>query len=165
MVLLPEAMTRALIVLMALLGLAAADPVRLVTIASVTDDSGETDADVRVRHTDTVSGAIGPAVAAIDAEFQRLGLEARQLDISITRFDLTHDDARYYLTTELRVVISDAQGRMLTLQSSCATVEVSARIFRPERLEKMRREALDNASAGLAESLRARLLHERRPDA
>jgi len=158
-------MTRALILLLALVGLAAADPVRLVTIASVSDDSGEPDVDVRARHTASVSDALGPTIAAIDAEFQRLGLEARQLDISITRFDLTHDDARYYLTTELRVVISDGQGRMLTLQSSCATVEVSARIYRPERLEKMRREALDNASAGLAESLRARLLQERRPNA
>jgi hypothetical protein len=158
-------MTRALFVLVALVGLAAADPVRLVTIASVSDDSGETEVDVRARHTATVSSALGPAVAEIEAEFQRLGLDARQLDISITRFDLTHDDARYYLTTELRVVISDGQGRMLTLQSSCATVEVSARIYRPERLERMRRDALDNASAGLADSLRARLLHERRPDA
>ena len=154
--------------LLALFGLAAvavADPVRLVRITSVTDDSGEVDAGARARHTATVSAALGPAVAAIDAEFARLGGEARQLDVSIVRFDLTHDDARYYLTTELRVVISDGEGRMLTLQSACATVEVSARAYRPERLERMRRDALADASAGLADSLRARLLHQARPDA
>lgn len=156
---------RALILVVAMAGIASADTARRVTVASVSDDSGETDVDVRKHHAGNVSDALGPGIAAIDAEAVRLGLDPRQLDISIVRFELTHDDARYYLTTELSVVISDAQGRMLTLQSSCATVEVPARVYRPERLERMRREALDNASSGLADALRVRLLHERRPNA
>jgi hypothetical protein len=161
-------MPRFAIVLLAMVGLATiahAEPVRIITIASVSDDSGEPDPGVRKHHSTAVSGALEPAVAAIDAEARRLDLEARQLDVSIGRLDLTSDDAKVYVTTELRLVISDSRGRMLWLLSSCATVEVPANAYRPSRLGRLQDEALENASAGLVESLRLRLLGERRPNA
>ncbi len=161
-------MQRVVLVLFAVVAMAAisgADPARLVTIASASDDSGETDPAVRKHNADTVRQALEPAVAAIDAEARRLDLEPRQLDVSIVRLDLTADDTKVYISSELRVVISDAQGQMLTMLASSATIEVPVQSYRPSRLLRLRDQALENASAGLADSLRSRLLRARTPNA
>lgn len=168
MVLISPAMPRLGIVMLAVAALgsnARAEPAKIVTVASVSDVSGETDPDWREHDVELVSTSIAPPVAAIDAEARRLELEARQLDVSIARIDVTQEDGKVHVTAEIRVVISDADGRMLSLLSSCASVEVSATAYRPSRLARMRDRALEDASAGIAESVRAKLLRDRRPNA
>jgi hypothetical protein len=151
--------------LVALAGIGSAEPARGVTIASASDASGEADPDVRKHNVETMRRVLDPAIAAIDAEARRLELDARQLDVSIVRLELTSDDTKVYIASELRLVISDANGRMLSMISSSATVEVPLPRYRASRLPKLHDQALENASSSLADSVRAHVLHPREPEA
>jgi len=107
---------------------------------------------VRQHHVAAMRRVLEPALAAIDAR------DARQLDVSIVRFELRSDGGKVYMSSELRAVISDANGRMLTMVKASATVEVPASRYRPSRLSELRDQALADASSGLVDSVRAHVL-------
>ena len=154
-------MPRAITIVLALITMVrtgSSGPTHVVTIMSASDASGQVDPEVRKHHVATMRRVLEPAVAAIDAEARRLAVDARQLDVSIVRFDLRTDGSKYYMSTQLRAVISDAHGRMLTMLSSSATVEVPASRYRANRVSELRDQAVADASSGLADSVRAHVL-------
>ena len=58
---------------------------------------------------------------------------------------------------ELRVAISDVSGRMLSVMSGGAKVQVPPGTFDARQLPALRKEALDNAMRGMLDKLLAQL--------
>jgi len=139
-------------------GTARAGPTHVVTIMSASDASGQADPSVRKHHVAAMRRVLEPAIASIDAEAHRLSRDARQLDVSIVRFELRSDGGKVYMSSELRAVISDSNGRMLTMLKASATVEVPVSRYRPSRIAELRDQALADASSGLVDSLREHVL-------
>jgi hypothetical protein len=93
----------------------------------------------------------------VPSEAERFHLDARRIDVSIARLDVTETGATATVTAELHAMISDDHGKMLAVVTSCARIDVSrARVARalPELYDR----ALGEAAEDLSDRVTARLL-------
>ena len=139
-------------------------PDLFVTINRANDDSpGTADKKVRQANAEIVRGVLAthckhaPLVTMIAADAKRYGLAQRTIDVSVTKLDLVRNGKTMELAAQLRVAISDADGKMLSFLSGGATVQVPASTYQARYLPQMRREALENAMRGMVEKLLAHL--------
>jgi hypothetical protein len=95
-------------------------------------------------------------------EAQRWSLEARHIDLSVTRLDVVRAGAAVEIHAQLRLAISDDSGKMLSFLSGGAKVQVGNQTFDARYLPALRREALENAMRGMFDKLLAHL-HEHAP--
>jgi hypothetical protein len=125
-------------------------------INSSTDDSpGTADKRTRKAHAGIVKRVLLERFAseasitshAVDAE--RWGLEARHIDLSVTRLVAVRTHTYVEISAELRIAISDDQGKMLSFLSGGAKVQVPSQKFDARYLPSLRREALENAMRGM----------------
>jgi hypothetical protein len=135
-----------------------------VTIKNANDDSpGTADKKVRLANAEIVRGVLvqhcrsAPLVTMAATEARRYGLPSRQIDVSVTKLDLTRSGHYMELDAQLRVAISDDQGKMLSFLSGGAKVQVPAATFQSRYLPQMRKEALENAMRGMVNKLLAHL--------
>ena len=135
-----------------------------VTIKNANDDSpGTADKKVRQANAAIVRGVLmqhcksAPLVTMAASDARRFGLPSRQIDVSVTRLHLARSGNVMELDAQLRVAISDDQGKMLSFLSGGAKVQVPAATFQSRYLPQMRREALENAMRGMVDKLLAHL--------
>jgi hypothetical protein len=135
-----------------------------VVIKSSSDDSpGKADKNVRKNHADFLRQTLldsfraAPQVTMIDTEAQRWGLDARHIDLSVVKLDLTQPPGYVQVEAELRLAISDETGKMLSFLSGGAKVQVPRSKFNATFLPEMRKEALESAMRGMFDKLLAHL--------
>jgi hypothetical protein len=139
------------------LGTAAARPAGRagVTIASSSDTSpGVLDAHVRQRHGEIARRSLGDALRRSGADARHAGIPPTQLDITIVAWHVAPSASRIDVSIELRVVICDGHGRMLSIVTGRASVSAPSP---GAPLAQLREQALAEAVGGVARSLRAQL--------
>jgi hypothetical protein len=144
----------------------AGKPQLYVVVKSTSDDSpGKADERTRKANAgilrDTLMGSLRgePRVTSAASEATKYGLDACEIDLSITKLE-QHTTGEYIeVQAELRLAISDVHGRMKSFMSNGAKVQVPKRSFDQRYLRQLQREALENATRGLTDDL---LTHLRR---
>ena len=135
-----------------------------VTIKNANDDSpGTADKKARLANAEIVRGVLAqhcrsaPLVTMSPSDAKRYGLPSRQIDVSVTKLDVVRNGNFMELDAQLRVAISDDQGKMLSFLSGGAKVQVPAATYQSRFLPQMRKEALENAMRGMVTKLLAHL--------
>lgn len=135
-----------------------------VKINSSADDSpGKADKPTRKMHGDilkeTLSKSFGstPMVTMASADAERWGLDPRHLDLSVTKLDVVQSGVYIEIEAQLRLAISDDNGKMLSFLSGGAKVQVPKKTFNAKYLPNLRKEAIENAMRGMFEKLLAHL--------
>lgn len=135
-------------------------PELYVAINSAADDSpGKTDKPTRKAHgeilrkTLTESFQSTPVVTTIAADAERWSLRQRQLDLSVTKLDVVLAGNLVEVEAQLRLAISDQDGKMLSFLSGGAKVQVPRKGYNARYLPNLRKEALENAMRGMVDKL------------
>lgn len=131
-----------------------------VLINSATDDSpGKADKKTRQAHAEILRNFLiaqfraNPALSTVaDSK-----LTARHLDVSVTKLDVVTAGTHVEIEAQLRLAISDGNGKMLSFVSGGAKVQVAKHKFNPRYLPNMRRDALEGAMRGLYDKLLVQL--------
>jgi hypothetical protein len=79
------------------------------------------------------------------------------LDIVVSPIELVSSTAEVTLAANVRVMISDDRGKMSSVVSGGATVHVQRGQYKTMQLPSYRRDALEEAIAGIAPGVRTRL--------
>jgi hypothetical protein len=139
-------------------------PELYVLVNSSNDESpGSADAATRKLHAETIKRALldrlraEPSITSAAGEARRWSLAARHLDLSVTRLAATRAGGVIEVGAELRIAISDDSGKILSLLSGGAKIEVPAASFDARTLPALRRDALDGAMRGMFDKLFAQL--------
>jgi hypothetical protein len=137
-----------------------ARPDLYVVIKTASDDSpGTTDKPTRKQHADFLKATMTTALAgdatvtAIAADAGKYGLDLRSLDLSVVKLEHRTVGAMVEVEAQLRLAISDKDGKMLSFLSGGAITQVAKKSFNARYLPQLRREALDNAVKGLFDKL------------
>ncbi len=135
-----------------------------ILVSSSSDDSpGKLDKDARKVHCDVLKKALTeqlrstPTVTMAAADAQRWNIDARHVDLSIVKMDVTQSGNYMEVEAQLRLAISDDKGRMLSFLSGGAKVQVPKRTFDAKKLPQIRKEALENAMRGMFDKLLVQL--------
>lgn len=139
-------------------------PELFVVVKSSTDESpGTSDAATRKQHAEIIKRALtdrlrgDPSITSVVADARRWSLDARYVDLSVTRIAATRNGNVIEVGAELRIAISDDSGKMLSLLSGGAKAQMPAASFDARTLPAMRRDALDGAMRGMFDKLFAQL--------
>lgn len=98
-----------------------------------------------------------PALTTIADDAQKKSLIARHLDLSVVKLDVVTGGTHVEVEAQLRLAISDANGKMLSFVSGGAKVQVPRTKFNPKYMTNMRRDALEGAMRGLYDKLLTQL--------
>jgi len=135
-----------------------------VRINSANDESpGTSDPTTRRLHADIIKRALSDrlhadaSITSSQADAQRWSLDERHIDLSVTKLAASRAGNIIEVEAELRVAISDVSGRMLSVMSGGAKVQVPPGTFDARQLPALRKEALDNAMRGMLDKLLAQL--------
>ena len=124
-----------------------------VTIASSGDESpGVLDAHARKRHGEIVRRALLDVLRRSGADVLHAGIAPRQIDVAVVAWRVTPTEHRLDVSAELRIVICDEHGKMLSLMTGRASISVSSR---SASLEALREQVLAEAVGGMARSLQS----------
>jgi len=139
-------------------------PELYLLISSAADDSpGTADKTTRRMHAAIVKRVLTEAckaeasVTSIARDAQRWGLQARHIDLSVTKLDVARSGSYVEIGAELRIAVSDDSGKMLSFLSGGAKVQVPADKYDASYLPSLRREALEDAMRGMFRKLLAHL--------
>jgi len=132
---------------------------RGVTIASASDDSpGVLDAHARKRHGEIMRRALRDVLQRAGAEVRYAASGARQgmqqIDAAVVAWHVAQDAAQLSVSAELRVVVCDERGKMLSFVTGRASVSSP---IRGARLAELREQALAEAVGALSRSLPSQL--------
>lgn len=137
-----------------------ARPELYVLINTSTDDSSKHfDEKTRKSHGEIVRSAMAaafktsPVISGNVADLEKYGLTARNLDLSVVSLEAKAVGNTMEIDAQLRLAISDQQGKMLAFVSGGAKVSVPKRTFEVKQLPDLRREALEGAVTGLFDKL------------
>lgn len=131
----------------------------LYVLVKSSNDESPGDAATRKLHAEIIKRALldrlraDPSITSVAGEARRWSLEARYLDLSVTRLAATRVGSMIEVGAELRIAISDDSGKMLSLLSGGAKVQVPAASFDARTLPALRRDALDGAMQGMFDKL------------
>ena len=135
-----------------------------VLVKSAADESpGGSDPATRRAHAGVIRHALleqlrsDASITSSAGEAQRWALGVRHLDLSVTRLAAGRVGQLVEVEAELRIAISDDSGRMLSILSGGAKVQVPADKFDARYLPALRKDALDNAMRGMFGKLVAQL--------
>lgn len=138
-----------------------AAPEVYVLVNSSTDDSPGTKTTAKERkvHEDVMKAALtsacrgSTAMTTVAADAKRLSLPERHIDISVTKLSVTQVGTQIEIEAQLRLAISDDDGKMLSFLSGGAKVQVPKRTFNAKYLPGLRKEALESALSGMFDKL------------
>ena len=135
-----------------------------VVVKTSSDDSpGKTDQAGRKADADTLRQTLvdelkaQPNVTMVAADAQKYGLDLRQVDLSVVKLEANPSGGYMEIEAELRLAISDEQGRMQSFLSGGAKVSVPKAKFDTKYLPQLRKEAIENAMRGMFDKLLAHL--------
>jgi hypothetical protein len=131
-----------------------------VMIKSSSDDSpGKADKPTRKQNAEVVKQTLldsfkaAPQVTMTAADAQRWGLDPRTIDLSVVKMDVETNGGYVEIDAELRLAISDENGKMLSFLSGGAKVQIPSAKFKGQFLQNYRREALEGAMRGMFDKL------------
>lgn len=137
-----------------------ARPDLYVVIKSASDDSpGNADKASRKQHAEYLKNTMAVSlkgdatVTSIATDATKFGLDLRSLDLSVVKLEHRIKGNMVEIEAQLRLAISDKDGRMLSFLSGGATVQVAKKTFSARNLPSLRQEALDGAVRGLFTNL------------
>ena len=132
------------------------NPDLYVLVKSCNDDSpGRADKKTRATHADLLRAvmtselAAAPLVTSTATVAKRLSLRPRAVDASVVKMDLRAKGRYLELEAELRLVISDDSGKMLSMLTGGAKVSVPRKGFNWSYLPQLRKDAIESAVRGL----------------
>ena len=135
-----------------------------VLINSSMDDSpGKADKKTRQANADILRNFLmaqfraNPMLTTLAEDAQKKSLTARHLDLSVVKLDVVTGGTHVEVEAQLRLAISDGNGKMLSFVSGGAKVQVAKNKFQPKYLPSMRREVLEGAMRGLYDKLLTQL--------
>lgn len=124
-----------------------------ITIKSASDASpGVLDARTRMRHGQIARRALTDVLRRSGADVRHVGVPLRQIDISIVAWRIAPVRQGIDVSTELRVVICDERGKILSI------VTGRARVSAPDRnapIVELREQAVAEAVGGMSRSLQS----------
>jgi len=133
-----------------------ARPDLYVVITSASDDSpGSSDKASRKQHAEYLKNTMASAlqgeatVTNVAADASKFGLDLLTLDLSVVKLEHRVTGNMVEIEAQLRLAISDKDGKMLSFLSGGAMVQVAKKTFNARYLPQLRQEALDNAVKGL----------------
>jgi len=135
-----------------------------VTIASATDHTPGEQAIDRARNAETIRRVLldalsrTPQLTSTVADVRRFGLDVRKIDIDVVQLRVERSGEDVVVSAQVRLVVCDDRGRMLSILSGGATARRPARLVRAEQLADLRRDALEGAVHGMFAPLRTHLL-------
>jgi hypothetical protein len=130
---------------------------RAVTIASSSDVSRAVlDPHTRSRHGAIVRRALLDVLERTGSNVRHPGIPLRQIDVSIVAWRIAPAGRGIDVSTELRVVICDDHGRMLSILVGRARISAPS----DTRLAELREQALTEAVGGMSSSLQSQLARE-----
>jgi HEAT repeats len=131
--------------------------------ASSDDSHGIADKSTRKRHAEIIKRVLTEqfrteaSVTSTASEAERRGLDARHIDLSITRLGTARVGEVIEIEAQLRLTISDDNGRMLSFLTGGAKLQVPVGKFDARSLPELRRDVLENAMRGMFDKLLAHL--------
>jgi hypothetical protein len=135
-------------------------PDLFVTVKGTNDDSpGKADKATRKVHADLLASTLkdslrtAPQVTMVQNDAERWGLDGRMVDVSVTKLESKESGGYMEVSVELRLAISDNQGKMLSFLAGGAKVQVPMSKYKPAYLPNMRKEAIEGAMRGMMEKL------------
>lgn len=135
-----------------------------VLVNSSADDSpGNAEKSTRKVHADIIKRVLieqcrtEASITSVAGDARRWGLDARHIDLSVTKLDVAKTADTIEVDAELRLAISDDNGQMLSFLSGGAKVQVPNQKYSAKYLPVLRKEALENAMRGMFEKLLAHL--------
>lgn len=135
-----------------------------VLINSSSDDSpGTTDKATRKSHAEIIKRVLADrmrseqAITTDAGDAQRWRIAAQHIDLSVTKLDAVKRGGFVEIDAQLRLAISDENGKLVSFLSGGAKVQVSKQTYDPSKLPGLRREALVNAMRGMFDKLLAHL--------
>jgi hypothetical protein len=124
-----------------------------VTITSAEDASpGTLNRRVRARHGDVVRQALLDVLRRPGADVRLAGIGPRQIDVSVVSWRVTPRARWTDVSAELRIVVCDSRGKMISIVTGRATVS-GART----QIAQLREQALAAAVGGMTDSLQSQL--------
>jgi hypothetical protein len=127
-----------------------------VLINTSNDDSpGRLDDAARKVHGDVLRAAMksqltaSKVVSSNASDVAKLGIAARHLDLSVVKLEAGGSGNYIEIEAQLRLAISDSSGKILSMISGGAKVQVLRKIFNAKNMSAYRKEALESAVAGL----------------
>jgi hypothetical protein len=133
-------------------------------INSSTDVSpGNADKATRQVHADILKRALVEqcktlaSITSLADDARRWGLLARHIDLSVTKLEVGNTAGIIEVNAQLRLAISDDNGKMLSFLSGGAKLQVPSQKFNARYLPALRKEALEHAMRGMFEKLLAHL--------
>lgn len=131
-----------------------------VIVKGANDDSpGTTNKTIRKQNADLLKAALqdslrtAPQVTSVANDAERWGLDMRNIDVSVTKLDVVQANGYVEIQAELRLAISDDQGKMLSFLSGGAKVQVPQKKYNAKFLPSLRKEALEGAMRGMFDKL------------
>ena len=135
-----------------------------VVIKSASDDSpGKHDKIARKLHADLLRSAMTTELTSANlvtmtpADAKKYGLDPRHLDLSIVGLEFRQDGAFVEVEAQVRLAISDDNGKMISFVSGGAKMQVPRRGYDASYLPQLRRDAIENAVHGILDKLIAQL--------
>jgi len=135
-----------------------------VRINSAMDDSpGKADKKTRQANADILRNFLmnqfraNPMLSTAAEDAEKKSVTARHLDLSVVKLDVVTGGTHIEVEAQLRLAISDANGKMLSFVSGGAKVQVPKAKFNPKYMPNMRRDALEGAMRGLYDKLLTQL--------
>lgn len=126
-----------------------------VTIASSSDASpGVLDAHARRRHGEIVRRALLDVLHRSGADVRHAGIGPRQIDAAVVAWHVAPSPAELTVSAELRVVLCDERGKMLSIVTARASVSAPRR---GAQLVELREQALAEAVGSMSRSLQSQL--------
>jgi hypothetical protein len=135
-------------------------PDLFVTVKGSNDDSpGKADKATRKVHADLLAATLkeslrtSPQVTMVQNDAERWGLDGRMVDVSVTKLEANQSGSYMEVAVELRLAISDHQGKMLSFLAGGAKVQVPMSKYKPQYLPGIRKEAIEGAMRGMMDKL------------
>jgi hypothetical protein len=133
-----------------------ARPDLYVTIKSASDDSpGTADKAARKQRAEYLKNTMASALSAestvtnVAADATKYGLDLRSIDLSVVKLEHRTVGNMVEVEAQLRLAISDKDGKMLSFLSNGATIQVAKKSYSTRVLPQLQQEALENAVQGL----------------
>jgi len=143
--------------------IAQAQPQIFVTISSAIDHASATPNE-RARNAETIRHVLltalahTPQLTSTVADVRRFGLDVRKIDVEVVTLRVNRVGDDIEVSAQLRLVVCDEHNHMLSILSGGASAKRPARTLRPDKLDELRRDALEGAVRGMFAPLRTHLL-------
>jgi len=141
--------------------------VYMVVNTAADDSPGKADKSMRKEHAEILRKTLAedckgnPVITTVASDAKRLGLDARQIDLSVVKMDVATIGAMVEVDAELKLAVSDGHGKILSFLSGGAKIQVPKHRFDARYLPRLRREVLESAMHGMFEKLVTHLRGQR----